>query len=127
MVIFRNLALIAFWLIVLSHGHAARADLTGNQLWGMCERERPVCFGHIWGAVEMMVSNGALYRAAIGESPNNPENRYLSAAAVCPPKGVTPSQAIDVVILWLQNHPERRHEYAAVVVLAALSRDWMCD
>ena len=43
------------------------------------------------------------------------------------PEGVTYRQLRDVIIAYLQNHPEVRHEDSAPLVIAALTEIWPCS
>lgn len=45
---------------------------------------------------------------------------------VCTPEGVTYAQTEDVVVKYLQDHPERLHESSARLVADALSGAWPC-
>jgi hypothetical protein len=50
----------------------------------------------------------------------------MNACLVNLPKGVTAKQAADVVRIWLEKHPERRHYRADNLVGQALMEAWPC-
>lgn len=45
----------------------------------------------------------------------------------CIPYGVTIGQANEVFIKWMREHPERWHESASILILAALKEVWPCE
>jgi hypothetical protein len=44
----------------------------------------------------------------------------------CPPKGVTNGQAIEVVVRYLEAHPEVRDQDFRMLILSALRTTWPC-
>jgi hypothetical protein len=44
----------------------------------------------------------------------------------CPPKGVTNGQAIEVVVRYLEAHPEMRGQDFRMLTLSALRTTWPC-
>lgn len=45
---------------------------------------------------------------------------------VCAPKSVTAGQATDIVVKYLTDHPEKRHELASFLVASALMDAFPC-
>jgi len=51
---------------------------------------------------------------------------YTEQLTNCKPESLIHSQLRDVIMKWLNDHPERLHEGAAVLVLAAINEAWPC-
>jgi hypothetical protein len=45
---------------------------------------------------------------------------------LCLPDGVTPNQAVRVIVKWLEDHPARLHETAVILALDALRDGFPC-
>jgi Ssp1 endopeptidase immunity protein Rap1a len=90
----------------------ADAFLTGNQLYSYCNSElsnmRTHCLGYIEGAVDSV-------------PPSSGGKTFF-----CVPKGVEAGQMRDVVVGYLRNHAESRHQLAAYLVLMALQQAYPC-
>jgi hypothetical protein len=89
---------------------AARAAFySGNDLWAQCSGDNIVqaalCLGFVAGIADAM---------------------SVAASKACFPSGVNAGQAVDVVKLFLGQHPERRHEAAVFLVAQALSETFPC-
>lgn len=84
----------------------------GNGLLARCESghaiERGICLGYIAGVTEYVLLN-------------------LGFKKVCPPEGVLTGHSIDVVMSYLEAHPEDRHLYSITLVSHALDRAWPCN
>ena len=98
---------VAVWAAVCGPVLAAAGD--GNELLAACLRpaetfDRGYCLGYIVGAA------GALELEA----------------SVCPPKGITLGQLKDVVVRYLQAHPEIRHQSATFLTSIALIDAFPC-
>ena len=46
---------------------------------------------------------------------------------LCPPDGIDDEQAVDIVRLWLREHPEARHLSAVSLVQVALKEKFPCN
>jgi hypothetical protein len=66
------------------------------------------------------------YTAGIYDMINLLETTNALAKLHCFPSGVTRLQIHDVVVHYLQDHPERRHAGAAGLVRDALQEAWPC-
>jgi Rap1a immunity proteins len=80
--------------------------ITGNDLYSLCTTERAleeICAGYLTGALDVF-----------------PERTF------CPPKGTTLSQIKDVVVIFLRDHPETRHQRAPDLVAAAIKAAFPC-
>lgn len=77
----------------------------------------PFCVGYIAGVVD----DNFLWEL----SGANPPDRH--SAHLCIPSGVNPNQAVRVVARWLGSHPERLHEPAVELVIAALRDGFPCQ
>jgi len=60
------------------------------------------CYGYVAGVVDMLYT-------------------------VCLPDGMTRQQVIDVLTLWLRDHPEKRHLPASSLVAGALKEKFPCS
>lgn len=101
----------------LAHGQ----DATGNDLQGYCTDARPgadgFCFGYIIGAIDGLISG--VRHTGTGATP-------ADVLGICIPNGVTKGQIRDVVLAFLTDHPEKRHEVAPVLVRGALAAAFPC-
>jgi hypothetical protein len=113
---------VALVAVVVPHG-SPRAQLmtqtfmTGKDLLAYCTdaSKSGICAAYIAGVSDAISAGqgaGALPRRGKG----------------CPslPVGARTEQAVDVVVRWLQAHPEVRHLGAAGLVWGALSEAWPC-
>jgi Rap1a immunity proteins len=87
----------------------ARASITGNQLYNFCRDNNAdfddgTCFGFVSGLFEVA------------------DELHL----VCVPMTATPRQIRDVVLRFLERHPDNRHESARGLVLAAIQTAYPC-
>jgi len=109
------LVAVVFSALVVG-GQAAAEIIDGNKLWGDCQdgdnpnaRESTTkwgtCFGYISGVSDALVPAG-LY---------------------CMPGGATAGQVVDVVKLYIQNHPEKRYMSAPKLTVDALSERFPCN
>lgn len=108
-------------LTALLVGVPVRAEaVTGNELYWWCTAPRKgFCLGYIIGLSEMytiveLVMRGQEYRFGPPVEP------------YCRPDGTTNQQLADVVIVYLRDHPERRHQPALVLALDALAIAFPC-
>lgn len=99
---------------LLMFAGVASAD-TGNQLLQHCDKLEDnlsfgMCFGYVLGATDaqlgvMVGLKSCLYRI---------------------PDQVTNQQAVDIVIKYLKEHPEKRQIVGATLVLKAMSEAFPC-
>ena len=66
------------------------------------------------------------YTSAIYDMINLLETTNVTAKLHCFPSGVTRLQIRDVIVRYLQNHPEQRHRGAAGLIRDALQEAWPC-
>jgi hypothetical protein len=82
---------------------------TGNQLYSNCTSDKSfelgVCIATVSGAYDMM--------------------SYLSLA--CGSPKVTRRQVVDVIVQYLRNNPEKRHQPAATLILPAIAAAFPCN
>jgi Ssp1 endopeptidase immunity protein Rap1a len=82
--------------------------LNGNQLLQACQENDRLCMGYVTGVTAAA--------------------QFSSKSSVCiPSTTVTTTQLIDVVKLWLGNHPETRHKAGSFLVLEALREKFPCN
>ena len=93
---------------------AARADLSGNELWNYCI-----------GKNDLMVFFCNGYVTAIAEAAR-PYGLGLYALHNCLPDDSTRRQTVEVVKRWLDQHPEQRHYPAVILVAKALAEAFPC-
>jgi Rap1a immunity proteins len=110
----RRVMLVAVALSSLVAGTAAHAGFRdGNKLFEDCKYTDTnsntfpagTCAGYIVGAVDALLETGAF----------------------CVPDGVEAGQVIDVVKLYLAQHPEKRHLAASDLVVDALKEKFPCN
>ena len=103
-------ALIA--LINVSTYPAMAHHVTGEELLEYCESKNAAewgfCSGFIWGAADghQLTSN--------------------ESASFCSPEDAASDHMGRVVVKYLREHPEKHHEYAAILVVVALIEAWPC-
>ncbi|WP_157959632.1 Rap1a/Tai family immunity protein [Devosia submarina] len=84
------------------------AFMDGNELFEACQVQDQSCPGYIIGvadALEMVAPH---------------------LANICRPQGVTAQQIADVLMEWLDEHPEERHRPAAKLTGLAFAEAWPC-
>ncbi len=81
----------------------------GNVLYDHCEKLSQYCVGYVLGIADAMKNH-------------NTVDGYAS----CIPDQSTGTQLIDVVIKYMSNHPERRHEAAVSLVSKAFEEAFPC-
>jgi len=94
-------------LVVLGALSSAGA-MTGNELREYCATRRDLCHGFIVGAAGMF-----WYQMEI-------------ISPICIGDGVTWEQVHDVVLDYLEKHPEARREHALVLVTLAIREAFDC-
>jgi hypothetical protein len=88
--------------------------LSGNNLFSSCqtnEAMNSLCTSYIMGAIDMSVMAGG----------------NILGWKSCIPRGVSPEQTKDVVILWIENNPQHRHFAGAYLVQRAVRDAFPCD
>jgi hypothetical protein len=81
----------------------------GNALLDLCQQHSDVC------VVYMQAVNDALFTASFGTSRDVP---------YCIPSGAKATQIRDIVVQYLNAHPERRQILASTLTIEALSQAW---
>ncbi|WP_147405559.1 Rap1a/Tai family immunity protein [Paracoccus yeei] len=106
----------------------------GSDLLQMCEQpelshQRGVCNGFVLG-VSSGIELGSLkagYAAGLPEDQWDSMKRYgQTVAGYCEPEAVKNGQLIDVVVKFLKESPEHRHENAAILVAMAFTSAFPC-
>ena len=91
-----------------------RAFLTGNDLWSRCSGKSAFdagfCMGYLGGIVDAMM----------GQPPG------ILGRTACFPEHVTAGQTRDVVMRYLEQHPDARHYSAASIAATALMEAFPC-
>jgi hypothetical protein len=83
--------------------------MTGNDFLTQCRNTRVACSTYIQGV------NDAMLSLTSGTDRDLP---------YCIPNGSTIDQVTDVVLAFLQAHPEHRHRLAPEIIAAALEAVW---
>jgi hypothetical protein len=87
------------WVQLFSDCEEGQAPASpADMFWGMC-------LGYILGAADAL----------------------QSAHKICIPKGVEAAQVLDVVKLYIRQHPEVRHYSASHLVVTALNEKFSCN
>ena len=85
------------------------AYMTGNNFLAQCRNSRASCEIYVQGV------NDGLFAAIVGTSRDLP---------YCIPEGSTISQVTDVVLNFMDRHPEDRHLLAPTIIANALQMAW---
>jgi Rap1a immunity proteins len=117
----------AFWLLGLSAlsvcipaNESYAATETGNDLLKSCSTpssdeyygfERAKCLGYVLGAYDAF---------------NTTSRVEGNIVILCPPEDLTKGQIRDIVVKYLEENPETRHESASDLVMLALSKAYPC-
>ena len=81
----------------------------GNKLLDLCRRDEGLCVSYVVGVTDGQLS------AVVATSRTRP---------YCIPLNSTSQQVKDVVVKFLNDHPEERHLLGSTVVAEALSQVW---
>lgn len=89
---------------------ASAGNITGNDLLGWCNGQQGkffdgMCSGYIRGVFEMEIARDA----------------------ICNFEGVTGEQSQDIVVQYLQTHPEVRHKLALILIHQAVVQAFPCS
>ena len=98
--------------------------ITGNQLLDELRKGSPYSVAYVTGAVDALsftISAVRLHAENINTPRASPEDFCL------PNQGATYSQFAEIVKLWLEANPARRHESAALSTLKALKEAFPCN
>ena len=91
---------------------------TGNQIYDLCETYKSDkadvtrnvagfgCFMYISGATQTLLLN---------------DDTETTMPSPCPDEGVTDLQITDVVVKWMDDHPEKRDQPAPWIIMRALN------
>jgi hypothetical protein len=116
-----GIALVGAIFLVLIHNPRSRAEIapgfeSGNALKAVCEAttsyERAECFGYIEAIWDAMAARNS-----------------INGFKICRPTsetGITVGQIRDVVLMFLNSHPEVRHNNAAGLVAGAFNAAFPC-
>ncbi len=92
-------------------------QITGNEFLEMCRGnnfEQGYCLGYIVGLGDGI---SGLQILEVDRSRWSP---------ICRPKGVTAAQLRDVVVKYIDDHPEERHTVMMVLAVVAMRAAWPC-
>ena len=89
---------------------------TGNGLLGLCRssdnsREMLACYSYLKGTLDGWLTS---------------ENTFRNGPSFCIPEGVTLIQLRDILVRWLDENPERRHEEGSALIVNAIVRSFPC-
>jgi hypothetical protein len=112
----RRAMIVAVVLSSLAVAGTAEAGIKGNLLLEWCQADTPdpglhftdlaLCRGYIVGVSDALT--------------------LMNQRLLCVPEGVDGGQEIDILKLWLRDHPEKRHLPAVGLVAAALNEKFPC-
>lgn len=100
---------------------AKAAYITQDKLWDLCTTKQKgdaydvkqgMCLGYITGAADGWTD--------AGEAATPPHPMF------CPPPNVSTGDLRDVVLTYMQGHPERGKEAASFIVLSSLNEHFPC-
>ena len=99
---------------------------TGNRLYDECsgKEELPavLCMSYVRGAVDLF---GQL-QGDVTQTSTGTLAPMWALHYICVPKRATDEQAKDVVLKYLQSHPEERADRASSLIIRALIAAWGC-
>jgi hypothetical protein len=106
----RTVLLVMTMLATATAANGARvlASVSGNDLYPNCTIEEPTCVAYITGVADTL------------------EMVAPHLTNICRPPASTMSQVFDIVMAWLEDHPEERHRPAAKLSGLALAEAWPC-
>jgi hypothetical protein len=104
----------------------AHAIDTGNKLLSQCESElgganQIYCMGLLDGFSTFQLQMNQFDFFIMKN------NKFNSVPKICSPIKITMGQVEKMVIKWLNDHPERLHEYVAILVMAAYRELFPCE
>jgi hypothetical protein len=107
-------------------GTAKAQALTGSQLQEACkavtdDNTPPIRLGTCLGFVRGVVDTQAMWEVVAQVDKSYPKVHS------CVPKEVEMKQTVQVVLKFLDDHPERLHEPAVILVLEALHNAFPCS
>lgn len=110
----KRIMIAALLMVPVPAMAADTVEDNGNEILEMCTDSldfmKGICLGYIRGA------------SSAGDSWMLSMNRHL-----CRPTGVTVGQIQDVVVRYIRQHPESRHEAAVTLVMKAQDAAWPCS
>jgi len=120
-----GLVVVLFVTSLVGTGEARSQDVTGyldgNKLYEFCQPVdgfgvKPFCQAYITGVIDYVhMSDWALLKSGA-----------QIRRSWCETYGVTIGQSVDVVIRYLQNHPEERNQPGAALVYMAMRTAFPC-
>jgi hypothetical protein len=99
---------------------AKAAFKDGNKLYSECTSSPDyvlVCMGYVQGVVDAGDQEAFLLEA---------DGRTIAGFRWCASDRANTKQAVDIVVRYLRDNPQRRHLVAAGLVAEALSQAWPC-
>jgi len=103
------------------HHAEAAIIMNGNALYDLCQHYKTEklkggelsvgCFMYISGATQTLVLND--------------DTKLMKSP--CPGKGVTDEQIADVVIKWMEDHPEKRDLPGPYIIAISLEQAFPCE
>ncbi|TXH26481.1 MAG: hypothetical protein E6Q99_04545 [Elusimicrobia bacterium] len=128
----KQLAIISMLLAVAST-EAGAQNLDGNTLYDACTQDdlgkQSFCVGYILGIVEGVKWGSFLNIAAVDTGMNTDEANQFSDKILgfCSPANAELRQHVDIVVQYLEAHPESRHESARWLVTEAFRKSFPCS
>lgn len=102
----KKAAVWAMTVLLITSFNAAAVFETGNTVYSDCETDLMAAEGYCIGVIVGTADGLDLHK--------------------CLPNTVTKGQLRDVVVLWLRNNPDQRHQPIADIVRAALKKSFGC-
>ena len=129
----KRLAVVTLAISVLAPGASLSEPLSGNQLYAVCtssdQATSAFCIGYVIGETEGQFLGGLmLYLNSHPESRDSDYNDHASRVfGYCVPKNASNAQLRDVVVKFLRENPERRHETARFLVMESYVAAFPCN
>lgn len=131
---FTATALATGLAISIGSTHAAKAEVTGNDVMDMCANydygeQGPnvhLCLGYIWGMWAGVDHMAAISMHNLKNTGISTEDFHEEAIGICMPEGISNFQLADIYIRFLREAPESRHHLASVLLHAAYQTAFPC-
>ena len=103
---------------VLATPRLAAADITGNDLYPWCKKDRNYCVVYAEGWVNGMITKSIARRQKDLLAP--------PTMKICMPSNFTAKQQTDIFLNYLRDHPEMRDKKAGLLAWLAFRDAWPC-
>lgn len=106
----------------------AAANITGNQIYGICTSEPLACASYFTGLIEGVKWGATMVTVASGAATETADVNLFTDIIIqyCLPDGADNRQMIDVAVKFLNDNPSQRHESARTLATLAWREAFPC-